>query len=126
MTTEFIAELFDIPDAQLIINRVQAMLDDEKNRRQEFQEWLQDDIKAEFINGEVIMHSPVKRRYLRANGNLTTLLRIYVQANDLGRLIQKKRSFHSLAMTMNLTSVSGGRRSPIPSMTKLCSTQPRI
>lgn len=90
MTAEFIADLFDAPDAQLIINRVQAMLNDEKKRRIEFYEWLTDDIKAEFINGEVIMHSPVKRKHLRACGNLTTLLRIYVQANDLGEVDTEK------------------------------------
>lgn len=90
MTDELVAELFDAPDAQLIINRVQAMLDDEKKRRKEFYEWLQDDVKAEFINGEVIMHSPVKRRHLRANGNLTTLLRVYVQAHDLGEVDTEK------------------------------------
>ena len=90
MTTELVTEIFDAPDAQLIINRVQAMLDDEKKRRQEFYEWLRDDVKAEFINGEVIMHSPVKRRHLRANGNLTTLLRVYVQANDLGEVDTEK------------------------------------
>jgi hypothetical protein len=41
---------------------VQAMLDEEKRKRQEFYDWLTDDVKAEFINGEVILHSPVKRR----------------------------------------------------------------
>lgn len=90
MMTDFVADLFDAPDAQLIINRVQRMLDDEKKRRQEFYEWLQDDVKAEFINGEVIMHSPVKRRHLRASGNLTTLLRVYVQVNDLGEVDTEK------------------------------------
>ena len=40
MTTEFITELFDAPNAQLIIDRVQAMLNDEKKRRLEFYEWL--------------------------------------------------------------------------------------
>lgn len=88
--TQLVTEIFDAPDAQLIINRVQAMLDDEKKRRQEFYEWLQDDVKAEFINGEVIMHSPVKRRHLRANGNLTTLLRVYVQTNNLGEVDTEK------------------------------------
>lgn len=98
MTTEFVTELFDAPDAQLIIDRVQAMLNDEKKRRQEFYEWLQDDVKAEFINGKVIMHSPVKRRHLRASGNLTTLLRVYVQTNDLGEVDTEKAL---VAMTRN-------------------------
>ncbi|WP_461112527.1 Uma2 family endonuclease [Spirosoma jeollabukense] len=90
MTDEFIAELFDAPDAKLIIARVQAMLDDEAQQRKAFYEWLQDDIKAEFINGQIIMHSPVKRKHLRANGNLTTLLRIYVQTHHLGEVDTEK------------------------------------
>lgn len=86
MTDELVAELFDAPDAQLIINRVQAMLDDEKKRRQEFYDWLTDDVKAEFINGEVIMHSPVKRRHLRASKRLFRLLQDYVETKDLGEV----------------------------------------
>lgn len=90
MNEDFIAELLDAPDAQLIINRVQQQLNDEKKRRDEFYDWLRDDVKAEFINGEVIMHSPVKRRHLRAGGNLSTLLRIYVQFHDLGEVDVEK------------------------------------
>ncbi len=90
MNDEFIAELLDAPDAQLIIDRVQTALNDEKKRRNEFYEWLQDDVKAEFINGKVVMHSPVKRRHLRAGGNLSTLLRIYVQFRDLGEVDVEK------------------------------------
>lgn len=90
MMTDFIADLLDSPDAKLIIDRVQAVLNDEAKRRQAFYEWLQDDVKAEFINGEVIMHSPVKRRHLRASGNLTTLLRVYVQINNLGEVDTEK------------------------------------
>lgn len=88
--TDFIADLLDSPDAKLIIDRVQAVLNDEAKRRQAFYEWLQDDVKAEFINGKVIMHSPVKRRHLRASGNLTTLLRVYVQINNLGEVDTEK------------------------------------
>ncbi|GAB2585874.1 Uma2 family endonuclease [Spirosoma areae] len=90
MTDDLVAELLDAPDAKLIIERVQAVLNNEATKRQAFYEWLQDDVKAEFINGEVIMHSPVKRRHLRANGNLTTLLRVYVQMHDLGEVDTEK------------------------------------
>lgn len=86
MRKEFIADLLDSPDAKLIIDRVQAVLDDEAKRRQEFYEWLQDDVKAEFINGEVIMHSPVKRRHLRASKRLFRLLQDYIEAKDLGEV----------------------------------------
>ena len=90
MTTEFVTELFDAPNAQLIIDRVQVMLNDEKKRRLEFYEWLQDDVKAEFINGEVIMHSPVKRRHLRASKRLFRLMYDYVETNDLGEVDTEK------------------------------------
>lgn len=90
MRPEFIADLLDSPDAKLIIDRLQAVLDDESKRRQEFYERLRDDVKAEFINGEVIIHSPLKRRHLRAIGNPTTLLRVYVQTNNLGEVDTEK------------------------------------
>ena len=83
---EFVAELMEAPDAKLIIDRVQIALNTESQRRHEFYEWLRDDVKAEFINGEVIMHSPVFRRHLRASKWLFRLLMDYVEINDLGEV----------------------------------------
>jgi Uma2 family endonuclease len=83
---DFVAELLDAPDAQLIIDRVQAVLTAEAQRRNEFYDWLRDDVKAEFINGQTIMHSPVKRGHLRASKRLFRLLMDYVEANDLGEV----------------------------------------
>ncbi len=85
-----VTDLLEAPDAKLVIERVQAILADEAQRRRSFREWLCDDIKAEFINGEVVMHSPVKRRHLDATQNLTTLLRVYVHVNDLGAVDSEK------------------------------------
>ena len=85
-----VAELLEAPDAHLVIDQARAILNDEANRRRAFREWLKDDFKAEFINGEVIMQSPVKRRHLNSSGNLTTLLRVYVQVHDLGEVDTEK------------------------------------
>ena len=85
-----VADLLEAPDAKLVIERAQAILADEAQRRKAFREWLRDDIKAEFINGEVIMHSPVKRRHLDASSNLMTLLRVYVHLHDLGAVDAEK------------------------------------
>ena len=90
MNDDFVAELLDAPDAQLIIDRVQTLLNDEKKRREEFYEWLQDDVKAEFINGEVIMHSPVKRRHLRSSKLLANLLHNFVAIHELGEVDTEK------------------------------------
>ncbi|MCX6215121.1 Uma2 family endonuclease [Spirosoma sp.] len=85
-----VAELVETPDAKSVIEQAQAILADEAQRRRAFREWLRDDIKAEFINGEVIMHSPVKRRHLDATANLMTLLRVHVHLNNLGAVDSEK------------------------------------
>lgn len=83
-------DLLEAPDALLIIERAQAILADESNRRHAFREWLTDDVKAEFINGEVIIHSPVKRRHLNASKYLLNLLLNYVMRHDLGVVDSEK------------------------------------
>ncbi len=77
-------ELLQSPDAQLVIDKAKAMLWEEKKKRQEFYNWLQPDIKAEFINGVIVLHSPVKRSHLDASDNLNRLLSVYVDKNQLG------------------------------------------
>ena len=85
-----VADLLEAPDAKLVIERAQAILADEAKRRRSFREWLRDDVKAEFINGEVIMHSPVKRRHLDASKYLENLLQNFVLLNDLGVVDSEK------------------------------------
>ena len=40
--------------------------------------------KVEFINGHIIMHSPVKKRYNQVNLSLAKLLSAYVDTHELG------------------------------------------
>ena len=90
MLADRVAELLEAPDAKLVIERAQAILNDEAERRRAFREWLRDDVKAEFINGEVIMHSPVKRRHLVASKLLENLLQNYVMIHELGEVDTEK------------------------------------
>lgn len=90
MRASFVADLLDAPDAQLILNQVQQELNEEKKRRHDFYEWLTDDVKAEFINGQVIMHSPVKRKHLVASKLLVNLLLNYANKYDLGEVDTEK------------------------------------
>lgn len=85
-----VADLLEAPDAKLVIERAQAILANENERRRAFREWLRDDVKAEFINGEVIMHSPVKRRHLDASKYLENLLQNFVLLNNLGVVDSEK------------------------------------
>ncbi|MCY7358278.1 MAG: Uma2 family endonuclease [Rudanella sp.] len=83
--SELLFQLLDTPQAPLIIQKAQAFLHNEHQKRQAFYEWLDEDKKAEFINGEVVVHSPaLDRRHNSAMLLLATLLRVYVDDRQLG------------------------------------------
>ena len=81
---DLIEEMLDHPGAYEMVNRVNKALKIEKENRLKFREWLKDDVKAEFINGEIVMHSPVKRGHLKVTENLFPLLQMYVVYQELG------------------------------------------
>ena len=87
---DLVEQILDLPDTYKVIEEVQSVLRREKEARLAFREWLKDDVKAEFINGEVIMHSPVKRGHLDATRNLLTLLHSYVTLKELGVVSSEK------------------------------------
>ncbi|GAB3640031.1 Uma2 family endonuclease [Spirosoma arcticum] len=82
--TELAAQLLESPKAPQIIQQVQAILNDEKNRRQAFYEWMDGDMKAEFINGEIVVHSPALEKHNAVVLRLGTLLSVFVDARELG------------------------------------------
>jgi Uma2 family endonuclease len=66
------------------------MLEAEKTARAAFREWLKPDTKAEFISGEIIMHSLAKRRHNQATHCINTLLGLYTSTRDLGEVSVEK------------------------------------
>lgn len=83
-------KLLKRPDLPVVFQQIKIYLEAEARRRQEFRQWLDEDKKAEFINGEVVMHSPVKRRHLRTSEHLTTLLGVYTRLKKLGVVMVEK------------------------------------
>ncbi|HMP31685.1 MAG TPA: Uma2 family endonuclease [Saprospiraceae bacterium] len=81
---EIITRLLDLPSAPKVVDQMILALSEEKNRRQQFYADIDDDIKAEFINGEVIIHSPVKLEHTDATGNIFKLISIFVEEHELG------------------------------------------
>ena len=79
-------QILSRPDALEQVRVMQAILEEEARRRHEFREWLDEDVKAEFINGEIVMHSPVKKRHWQASDFLSRLLSVYTGINDLGQV----------------------------------------
>lgn len=54
---------------------------------EEFEAWCDEDVKAEYVDGEVIVHSPVSTRHSDVVLFLAGLMRIIVQQHDLGRVL---------------------------------------
>lgn len=77
-------QLKDSPDAVLIVNQFQTYLKTEKDKRQEFYDLVHENIKAEFINGEIILHSPVRMKHLVVSSNVSFELMSYVKNHNLG------------------------------------------
>lgn len=80
----YIAAILDSPMAPEISAQLQTALALEQQRRQAFYRDIDDDMKAEFINGEVIVHSPVKKEHTDAVGFLFGLLNPFVLLAKLG------------------------------------------
>lgn len=64
--------------------QIGTLLQAERERRDDFYERVTEQMKAEFINGEMIVHSPVKLRHIEAGRHLLLLLSMYVQRHGLG------------------------------------------
>ncbi len=90
--------LLESPDLKLLMARAQARLEEEAQKRQAFYEWLTPEVKAEFINGEIIMHSPAKNRHLWVNKRMLSLLDVWVSVNALGE-VQAEKAL--IALTRN-------------------------
>lgn len=81
---QMIKNILSLPDAPAIVKEVDDILKDEKKRRQDFYNDMTDEHKVEFINGEIIIHSPVKKEHNDASGNLYQLIGPFVKKNKLG------------------------------------------
>jgi len=89
-TSELIALLMKRPDLLLILDTTQLRLSEEASRREEFRQWLDEDKKAEFINGEVILHSPVKRRHIGVSRRLSGMLILHCSLRKIGEIMVEK------------------------------------
>ncbi len=83
-TEKYISEVLTRPDAVKILNVLSEKLKEEQRKRHQFYNDITEQEKAEFINGEIIIHSPVKKMHNDANANVFMLINAYVQFKKLG------------------------------------------
>jgi Uma2 family endonuclease len=77
-------QILDLPDAPLLMQEVNNRLNDERQRREQFYNDIDESMKVEFINGEIVVHSPAMKRHNQATGLLYQLLHNFCYKNDLG------------------------------------------
>ena len=83
-TSQLLEKILDQPDAPQLAEQLQNVLQEEKKRRVAFYNEITEQQKAEFINGEVVIHSPMKRPHNEISINLVKLLDTFVVKHDLG------------------------------------------
>lgn len=76
-------QILEYPDAYLIVQQIQAALHEERQKREAFYNDITDEFKYEFINGEIILHSPVREMH-NDTGFLYQLLNVYVRRHKMG------------------------------------------
>lgn len=84
MESSLVKQLLQLPRLPTVAQQIETLLAAEATRRQRFIATVQESEKAEFINGEKIVHSPVKLRHSLAVKRLLVLLDAYVSTHGLG------------------------------------------
>ncbi len=76
--------ILEMPNAVLLVDKVKSRLADEQKKRRHFYKIVEENKKMEFINGEIIFHSPVKLQHNSATKLLCGLLNAFVIKHKLG------------------------------------------
>ncbi len=86
---------------------IQRVLPKEKVSFEEYIEWLDEDTRAEWVDGEIVlMPSPASLEHQNAGLFLSSVLNIYVQANNLGHVV-------FAPYVMKLAAIARGREPDI-------------
>jgi Uma2 family endonuclease len=84
MNTQLLQTALAMPDAALFVVRLQNALAEERAKRLHFYDVIDENTKMEFINGEIVFHSPVMKRHNTASGWLYKLVDTYAIMNKQG------------------------------------------
>ena len=85
-----LAPLLESPELPDYVDELARTLARERQRREKFYDELTEDGSFEFINGEVVVHSPAKHKHNDTVKNLLRLLATYVELGGLGVAVSEK------------------------------------
>ncbi len=72
------------------VRELTMYLEEEQKKRRAFYQNVRDDEKAEFINGEVVCHSPAKKKHIVAIENLGNILAAFGRKKGVGIIMREK------------------------------------
>ncbi|GAB5465219.1 MAG: hypothetical protein Kapaf2KO_06550 [Candidatus Kapaibacteriales bacterium] len=87
---EIVKHILEQLDAFQLHAELTEKLNDEKKKREWFYEKVDESVNAEFINGEIVLHSPAKVRHWKASGKLALIFGKFLENNALGILAVEK------------------------------------
>jgi len=85
-----ISEFLAAPDLPLKIKRAAFALEQEGKLREHFRDAILPHEKGEFINGEIIMHSPARHAHNHVSSLISSILGTYVRSKSLGIIVYEK------------------------------------
>src|SRR5437016_761022 len=83
-------QIMKSPRLKFYFDEIGERLRREQIARQKFRDEMNEDTRAEFINGEVVVHSPCRSEHNKVAENIYTLLRAYTRPRNLGRVGHEK------------------------------------
>ena len=87
---ELVSSVRHSPHLPQVVSVLQRQLEDERQRRRRFYEEMTPDQKVEFIDGEVVLHSPARAYHLEVTDRLKWLMESHVMVRGLGRVHTEK------------------------------------
>lgn len=87
---ELIQPIRHSPQLPLLVDRLTQQLQAERDARERFYDEMTPEQKIEFIDGEVLLHSPARNRHLDATLNAAKLIHTFVARHRLGTVKTEK------------------------------------
>jgi len=88
--TGLLEQVMELPTLPEFVEELGARLAAERERRRAFYAQIPDGAKWEFVNGEILMHSPDRVRHMAVRRNLESLLWNHVNLHALGTVLAEK------------------------------------
>lgn len=85
-----ISPIIHSPQLAEITQLLQQTLDEERRMRNKFYADMTPELKIEFIDGEVVLHSPARLVHLEVTGWIHTLLHTFVSVHQAGKIVSEK------------------------------------